>query len=72
MPLTLQLVDRGGIQSYTFDKSIRIAPTIPYVSRHFSMSPLLETEHVLCYNLVKSQKAMKTMYSQKIDLFAHS
>ena len=38
----------------------------------FSKSPLLEKEHVVCYNLVEGQKAMKITHPQKTDLFAHS
>ena len=72
MPLTLQLVDRGVYNRMLFTSPLGLFLLYPTYLDTFSKSPLLETEHVVCYNLVESQKAMKIIYPQKTDLFAHS
>ena len=70
MPLTLQLVDRGVYNRMLLTNPLGLFLLYPTYLDTFSKSPLLKTEHVVCYNLVESQKAMKMIYPQKTDLAA--
>ena len=64
MPLTLQLVDQEVYNRMPLTNLLRLLLLYLTYLDIFSKSPLLETEHVVCYNLVRSQKATKIMNLQ--------